>query len=356
MPVPRNPINKTMRAFELLTDDFILETPEEVRGQIVQKIQKIQDQPDLINILKYANQYAFKKDVGRLSTAKGYKEQVSNIILQAVGNIDAPEAQVRAFLKRVATDGVIKEELLLTPGAVHSMEDIVDTKFRPIFNAIKMDLFEKIAGKIGEKGDVGKGEYLLSILSPRIVRRGAPGDLKIVNDNVELKAGSSGRLGPSGSQALAGRFDEFWKNLIKLRVIDPTVKAPNPNVFNPQLNMDSFSAFFGNDQKRVSKALEILLKMHYPSLNVQSIVKSVVSGGTINGSILKVEMLKASFSVYKEAKQFDGILLTDYGINKYLYMNSPESAGSSAAFLTVKFPSWTDTQSNTIKIQLKSRT
>lgn len=343
-----------MRAFELLPEDFVIETPEQVRSAIVGKIQKIQDEPDLMNILKYANQYAFKKDVGKLSDVKGYKENISNIILQAVGKIDAPDAQIRAFLKRVATDGVIKEELLLTPGAVHSMEQIVDTKFVPIFNSIKMDLFEKISGKIGEKGDVGKGEYLLSILSPRIVRRGAPGDLRIVNANVELKAGTSGRLGPSGSQALAGRFDEFWANLTKLKLVDPTTVAPNPINFNPQLKMDSFAAFFGHDPKKVSKALGVMLKMHYPSIDVKAMVTACMSGGNINGAALKTEMLKASFSVYKDAKSFDGILLTDYGINKYLYINSPESAAQSAGFLTVKFPSWTDTQSNTIKIQLKT--
>lgn len=344
-----------MRAFELLSDDYITETPEEVRSAIVGKIQKIQDEPDLINILKYANQYSFKKDVGQLSTVKGYREQISNIILQAVGKLDAPEVQIRAFLKRVATDGVIKEELLLTPGAVHSMEEIVDNKFRPIFNAIKMDLFEKISGKIGEKGDVGKGEYLLSILSPRIIRRGAPGDLKIVNSNVELKAGQSGRLGPAGSQALAGRFDEFWENLTKQQLVDPTVAAPNPTNFNPQLDMNSFAAFFGHDPKKVSQALKIMLKMHYPGLDVEPMVNASMTGGSIAGAKLKSEMLKASFSVYQAAKEFDGILLTDYGINKYLYMNTPEAAAASAPFLTVKFPSWVDTQSNSVKIQLKSR-
>jgi hypothetical protein len=345
-----------MRAFEILPEDFVLEAPEDVRSAIVGKIQKIQDEPDLVNILKYANQYAFKKDVGKLSTIKGYKEVVSNIILQAVGKIDAPETLVRAFLKRVATDGVIKEELLLTPGAVHSMEQIVDTKFVPIFNAIKMDLFEKISGKIGEKGDVGKGEYLLSILSPRIVRRGAPGDLKIVNANVELKAGQSGRLGPAGSQALAGRFDEYVNLLTKAKLIEPGTVISNPVAFNPSATkMAAFEQFFGNDPKRISKALGIMLKMHYPSLDVKPMVAASMSGSTINGTALKSEMLKASFSVYKAAKEFDGILLTDYGINRYLYINSPESAASSAQFLTVKFPSWTDTQSNTIKIELKTR-
>jgi hypothetical protein len=346
-----------MRAFELLPEETVLEAPEEVRSQIVSKIQKIQDEPDLINILKYANQYVFKKDVGILSTAKGYKENVSNIILQAVGKIDAPEAQIRAFLKRVATDGVIKEELLLTPGAVHSMDQIVDTKFKPIFDAIKMDLFEKISGKMGEKGDVGKGEYLLSILSPRIVRSGAPGDITIADTRVELKAGTSGRLGPAGSQPLYGRFDEFFKNLVKLKIVDPNTPTPSKLLtFNPQLNMDGFSAFFENDPKKVSKALGLMLKMHYPTLDVKPIVSAVMSGGAIDGNKLKSEMVKASYTVYKEEKKFDGILLTDYGINKYLYINTPESAAASSGFLSVKFPRWEDTQSNTVKIQLKVRT
>jgi hypothetical protein len=346
-----------MRAHEFLIDDFVLESPERIRDQIIQKIQKIQDEPDLINILKFSNQYTYKKEVGKLSTIKGYKDVVSNIILQTIGKSEASETQIRAFLKRVSTDGVIKEELLLTPGQVHSMEEIVDTKFRPIFNSIKLDLFEKISGKIGERGDVGKGEYLLSILSPRIIRKGAPGDLKIVNANVELKAGSSTRLGPAGSQALAGRFDEYWKLLIKANLVEKNTPVPNPIDFNfSSTRMNKFSGFFLNDHRKVSKALEIALKMHYPSLNVKSMVANIVSNGQIDGNNLKKEMLKASFSVYKDAKGFDGILLTDYGINKYLYIDSPESASQSVNFLIIKFPTWTDTQSNTIKIELRAKT
>ena len=133
-----------MKIRDILLENLVLETPEEVRSEIIQKISKIQDEPDLINVLKFTKQYAYKKDVGKLSTVKGFKDSVSNIILQAVGNVDAPDTLIRAFLKRLSTDGVIKENLLLTPGMVHVMDDIVDMKFRGIFNAIKLDLFEKI--------------------------------------------------------------------------------------------------------------------------------------------------------------------------------------------------------------------
>lgn len=343
-----------MKIRDILSESLMLETPDEVRSEIIQKISKIQDEPDLINVLKFAKQYAFKTDVKKLSTIKGYKDTVANIILQAVGNVDAPDTLIRAFLKRLSTDGVIKENLLLTTGMVHMMDDIVDKKFLGIFNAIKLDLFEKISGKMGEMGDVGKGEYLLSILSPRIIRRGAPGDIAIAKTKVELKAGESGRLGPAGSQALAGRFDEFYSLCNKNKLISKGSKLPNPVDMNLTLNMGKFSAFFGNDQARVSKALAIVLKMHYPTLSSTAMVKSIVRGGQIDGQQLKAQMLAASYSVYQASKGFDGILLTDYGINRYLYMNTPQSAASAGNFVTVKFPSWTDTQSNTIKIQLKS--
>jgi len=343
-----------MKIRDILLENLVLETPEEVRSEIIQKISKIQDEPDLINVLKFTKQYAYKKDVGKLSTVKGFKDSVSNIILQAVGNVDAPDTLIRAFLKRLSTDGVIKENLLLTTGMVHLMDDIVDKKFLGIFNAIKLDLFEKISGKMGEMGDVGKGEYLLSILSPRIVRRGAPGDIAIAKTKVELKAGESGRLGPAGSQALAGRFDEFYSLCNKNKLISKGSKLPNPVDMNFTLNMSKFSAFFGNEQARVSRALAIALKMHYPTLNTTAMAKSIVRGGQIDGQELKAQMLAASYSVYQAAKGFNGILLTDYGINRYLYMNTPQSAASAGNFVTVKFPSWTDTQSNTMKIQLKS--
>jgi hypothetical protein len=345
-----------MRVIDILTDDLYLdETPEQVRASIMQKVNKIPDEPDLVNILQYTNQYSFKKDVGKLSTAKGYKDTVSNIILQAVGKVQASETQVRSFLKRLSTVGIIKHEMLLSPGAVHSMDQIIDAQFLPMYKAVQLDLFEKISGKIGEKGDVGKGEYLLSILSPSIVRRGAPGDLAIGETNVELKAGKNGRMGPAGSQALAGRFDEFLAMAVKAKWTTPQAAqqaSANPIAFNPSLNMTGFSQFFGNNTK---KALTFMLKMHYPSLTTADLADKCVKGNNIDSNALKAEMLRASYRVYQSAKQFDGILLTDYGINRYLYINTPEAAAAAAPLLSVKFPSWTDTQSNTIKITLKGK-
>lgn len=344
-----------MRAKEFLSN-FILEAPEEVRARIIQKVDAIDNEEDLKNILQYSNQYTFKQDVGTLSVVKGYKDVVSNIILQVVGKLDEPPEKIKEFLNKLSTDGIVKETDLLTTGRLRDMNQIIDPNYLDIFNKIKLELFEKISGKIGEKGDVGKGEYLLSILSPQIVRRGAPGDLNIMGKNVELKAGTSGRLGPSGSQALAGRFDEYITALKEMKLLPEEVDySENILDFNLALNMSKFSETFENDNVKVKKALGLLLKMHYPSENTSSIVSSIVSNGQIDGRELKKQMLSTSFKVYQAAKSFDGVLLSDYGMNKYLYINTPENAAEIVDFVSVKFPRWEDTQSNTVKLQIMAR-
>jgi len=100
------------------------------------------------------------------------------------------------------------------------------------------------------------------------------------------------------------------------------------------------------------------LEMHYPEgVDVKNIANSVVgSGGQINGQELKKEMLKASFNVYKAAKGFDGIIIMDENITKFLYIGSPEDMESASNSLVVAFPSWSDTQSNAMKVTLSKGT
>ena len=45
----------------------------------------------------------------------------------------------------------------------------------------------------------------------------------------------------------------------------------------------------------------------------------------------------------------------DYNVTRFIYLNTPENAKAIGDFVTVKFPSWTDQQSNTVKIQLKGK-
>jgi hypothetical protein len=330
----------------------LFEAPEDVRAQIDDKLEKIPDESDLKDILKFTNRYTIKKDVVSFTTLRQYKDIVSNVLLRALADAEIPEDDVRKFLDKLSKDGILDEKLLLTPGQIHQFEQIVDSEYRSIFDAIKVDVFRDIAGKIGELGDVGKGEYLLDIMSPEINRRGAPGDLDIGGTKIELKAGENGRLGPAGSMSIAGRFQREFTPVLQQLMPEADVSALNPIDFNPKQDMKTFSQFFDEPEK-VKQALSAMLKMHYPSYDVDAITNAVVdSSGNINGLKLKEEMLKASFTVYKQEKEFDGIIVMDSAVTKFLYIGTPEDMVKSANLVTVSFPSWNDTQSNAMKLTL----
>ena len=352
-----------MRAKEFLQESqVLLEDPNQVKAMIMSRLKEIQDEKDLMQILQFANKYSFKGDVGQLADIKGYSSQVSDIIMASLGKATAEPEHIRAFIKKLTSTGIIKAKTLLEPGQVHNLEQLIDSNFLDIFNQIKVDLFEKISGKIGEIGDVGKGEYLFSILSPQIYRRGAPGDLSIAKTRVELKAGESGRLGPAkGQMSLAGRFEEFIARCEKAKLL-PKGSTVNVQEFGPAsnynftLNMSKFCTLFDNKPKDIQAALAIMLDMHFPGYPGNSaIAAECVKGGSIDGYALKRELLGAAYSTYQKAKDFHGVLLIDYGVNRFIYLNTPENAKAIGDFVTVKFPSWTDQQSNTIKIQLKGK-
>lgn len=337
---------------EAVTQQNLDETPQEVRQAIQQRVDKIPDEQDLVDVLKYTRKFSLKKDVQKFTTLRDYKDVVSSVFLKALADSDLPDATIKKFLKKLSSDGILDEKRLLTPRQVNTTKDIIDNAYEQVFNSIKVPVFRDISGKIGEMGDVGKGEYLLDILSPSVNRRGAPGDLDVDGVKIELKAGQNGRIGPAGSQSLAGRFQrEFAPVLQKLM---PKKRIPDPTVFNPRQNMQEFSEFFDNDPKKVKTALAYMLQMHYPEgVDTKGIANRVVGGsGQIDGQKLKREMLAASYKVYQEAKGFDGIIIMDEGINKFLYVSSPEDLASVADKLSAKFPSWTDTQSNAMKVTL----
>lgn len=332
-------------------DKLLHEDPNDVRDAIQQRVEKIPDENDLFDILKYTKKYTFKKDVEKFTTLRNYKDIVSNVFLKALADADLSEKEVKSFLKKLSTVGVLDEKKLLTPGQIHLTSDLIDKADEHVFNSIKLPIYTDISGKIGEMGDVGKGEYLLDILSPSVNRRGAPGDLDVGGTKIELKAGENGRIGPAGSQSLAGRFQREFVPVIKKLM--PNKPIPDPTTFNPKQNMSGFTDFF-ETAKNVKTALAYMLNMHYPEgIDTKGIANRVVdSSGNINGQKLKSEMLKASFEVYSNAKGFDGILIMDKDINKFLYIGSPEDMERAADKLLVAFPSWTDTQSNAMKITL----
>ena len=338
-----------------VVDNILVESPQELRTEIGRKIDTIKDEEDLSNILKYTSRYAIKGDVQKFAAVRQYKDIVSRVILKSLANNGIDEKRVKKFLNKLLSDGILDVRALLTPKIVHKAEDIIDPANRDVFDLIKIDLFQQISGKIGEMGDVGKGEFLLDIISPKVKRRGAPGDLDVNGVKIELKAGQNGRLGPSGSQSLVGRFNLEFLPLIKKLVPKKVKNLPPLTAFNPKQDMSEFSDFF-ETTPNIKLALTTLLQMHYPNVATSEIKamtsKIVASDGTINGQKLKTEMLKTSYAEYKKEKAFDGIIIMDEGVTSFLYVNTPEDIAAVAGSLKVIYPSWTDTQSNCVKITL----
>ena len=335
--------------------DIVSEDSDAVRAEIGKKIQNIPDEEDLLNILKFTNKYGIKKDVEKFTTLRNYKNIVSSVFLQALADANLKPDEVKKFLKKLADDGILNEKKLLTPRQVHSYSDLIDKEYQTVFDSIKVDLFQKISGKIGEMGDVGKGEYLLDIISTTVNRRGAPGDLDIDGTKIELKAGENGRLGPAGSMSLAGRFQKEFAPFIQQLMPDKPLEGISPTEFNPKQNMSYFTEFFETSEN-VKAALGHMMSMHYPNYDVDVIVNAAVDGsGNISGNELKKQMLKASFESYKDVKEFDGVIVMDSAITKFLYIGSGDDLVASADQLTVSFPSWTDQQSNCMKMTLAKR-
>ena len=130
------------------------ETPEEVRSEIEKRVNKIPDEQDLVDVLKFTKKYSIKKDVQTFTSLRNYKGLVADIFLQSLADADLPEKQVQGFLKKLAKDGILNIQTLLTPGVIHSYTNLIDQNYRDVFDKIKGDLFQKISGKIGEMGDV----------------------------------------------------------------------------------------------------------------------------------------------------------------------------------------------------------
>lgn len=333
--------------------NIVSEGPEQVKDAIKNKVDAISSEEDLQDILKFTKRFGIKQDVRSFATLRNYRDIVADVLLQSLASADIDEDQTKKFLSKLSKDGILNEKTLLTPRVIHSYLEIIDKDYQDIFNQIKVDLSERIAGKIGEKGDVGKGEYMLDIISKHVRRRGAPGDLDVSGTKVELKAGENGRLGPDGTQPLFGRFDREFVPFIKKLMPDKPI--PNPLAMNILMDMSAFTEYFEN-AKNVRTALAYMIDMMWPTEKKgRSIASQVVDGsGNINTVDLKAQVISTAFEAYKSAKGFDGVIIMDKAVTRFLYIQSGEDAAAVAPFLSVVFPRWEDSQSNAVKFTLKA--
>jgi hypothetical protein len=89
------------RLTEILESQALDEAPDEVRDAIRQRIEKIPNEQDLVDVLKFTKKYTLKKDVEKFTTLRNYKDLVSSVFLRALADTDlpAPDAEQRALKK-----------------------------------------------------------------------------------------------------------------------------------------------------------------------------------------------------------------------------------------------------------------
>ncbi len=79
--------------------NIVEEDPEKLRSAISKRVEKIPDEQDLTDILKFTNKYGIKKDVEKFTTLRNYKGIVSNVFLEALANANLTDAEIKKFLK-----------------------------------------------------------------------------------------------------------------------------------------------------------------------------------------------------------------------------------------------------------------
>ena len=99
-----------MRDLLNLLDNILTEAPAEVRDAIRQRIDKIPGEQDLVDVLKFTKKYTLKKDVEKFTTLRNYKDLVSSVFLQALANADLPDSQIKKFLNKLSTEGILDEK------------------------------------------------------------------------------------------------------------------------------------------------------------------------------------------------------------------------------------------------------
>ena len=99
--------------------DVIIEDAEEIRAEIINKVEKIPDEVDLKDVLRFTNRYSLRGDVKAFSKARKYKDFVSDMFLQALANADIDADTVNKFLNKLNTDGILDEKLLLEIARTH---------------------------------------------------------------------------------------------------------------------------------------------------------------------------------------------------------------------------------------------
>ena len=329
MPVPGNPINNSMRAFEFLSEAEIPAKPATLGKDQLKKMDRItramQSDPVLIDELFKTLSLRVKDDTGAMADR----------ILKFL-NPDSPKdkdlSYANTFLKSFATaieqtEGTTEEKLEFanTLGKVNHIDAkalinagvsdwdswLVGT---PFSKNLFLTCFNDPAFKIANKGP---GEAALAFLSPQISLQssGGGGDITVNGIPVEVKAGetaSGGRLSPTAN-AVGSLFGnkEFWNSLFPDNPARALALSQKTGI-----NANNYSEFLSANNLGLQSAK--ILGAIFLDKGAQSLV---AAAGKKGESVTALDIIKIAIKNYGSSQGDDNFLILQKDVRKSMFFN-----------------------------------
>jgi len=299
----------------------------QVKQDIIQKIQSIADPAELNKIYSYVRKIDIGQGFEDIFTKDNDLRQVqrtlSNAIIEAPGTFE----EKLAFAKEmISGNGIISLEKLFVPGEKIKLTDLVNTKYPEIFNSVGPELLD-IAGAFssgGKKTNRGKGEFFLALSSPKIALSKEAGDLNINGKLVEVKGDLARIKGRKGYGTTDGAYTAVKKNVSSF--LKKNVPTQTDVDFSVGLGAKSnfWNGGFGKFciQNKVSSALvdkflkeqlKLVVKSLYldlPNSDLNAMLNCIQNGSLDFNAFLPVNKV-AAFNYYQGSDKFAGVLFID---------------------------------------------
>jgi len=312
-----------MRAFDFISEKIGNHSLTLLKNKVKKGIDQSNDENLLNKIYTTLNSGSITKRLtGELEQLpdvdiRRFHTDIANAIINAPGTFD----EKMNFVSGLHAGYIDVDKML--DGARHHFSDLlVPTDKVPL--KFLFEMFNEMKD-LGGKAKKGPGEFALAIMSPKISVFG-PGDLKIDDQIIEVKAGS-GTVGDTSMfqhQKVGVILQKYLPNMDVTRAVDATklVKGVVAAQQQGTLNAQSLSGLADELADYIFKG--------QPWANTTPLKQAIKTISVDHDSITPIRKgyLTASYSAYKQkkdqSKKFDAMMLINFENQELRYFDDPE--------------------------------
>jgi len=280
---------------------------EQIRDEISKKIQNIESQLLLNQILTKLNQEEHIKQIEEIFNIKNIDYCLVNSFYQIISKMDIQQTHLSQFLNIIKTSGILSEEKIMTKSNLKDCyNDDVPNEIVHKLNPVLMELIAW-KGKEGTKADVGDGERALKILTKTSLCE---------SEDLELK-GSQCRLNGTthGFSATTVAREEYLKYLNtflpdekKLSIDSSDFDWNNLNFHNKGIEYYNSLALKKKDYISIFATGIALVYTECDKEFLEKELETCFCGDKINVSEFHNIFSKIQFCYYQQLKKFKGVL------------------------------------------------